>query len=134
MNQSPINLPYQRFRPIRGLYPADVRLKLTLTPEYVFIQLSLSDGSLYFIPTGSISSNVHFTNTPFFLEVLWSVVNCYLYSIGPVHFVVGDNRLSYAPWPHHDITPFSTRNITSVIMNRLKYLISTPYINKEIIP
>ena len=32
-----------------------------------------------------------------------TAVNCFTYSIRPVHFMVGDNRLSCAPWPpvHH---------------------------------
>ena len=26
-------------------------------------------------------------------RILWSAVNCYLYSVGPVHLMIGDNRL-----------------------------------------
>ena len=38
--------------------------------------------------------------TPLFWEILWSVVIRCLHSIGPVYFMVGNDRLSREPWPH----------------------------------
>ena len=48
-------------------------------------------------------------------------------------FLVGDNKLSRASCPHLNPlhpSPFSTRIITSVIMNRLKYILKR-IINKQ---
>ena len=99
MNQSPINLPYQRFRPIRGLYPAEVSSSLWLQRTYLYsCHCQMVVYTLYC--QAQSAQTYTLLTLHFFLEVLWSVVNCYIYSIGPVHFVVGDNRLSYAPWPH----------------------------------
>ena len=39
--------------------------------------------------------------SPLFGGILLSAVNCCLYSICPVHFVVGDSRLLRAPCTHH---------------------------------
>lgn len=37
---------------------------------------------------------------PFFSEILWTTINRCLWTIGPVHVMVVDNRLPRAPWPH----------------------------------
>ena len=37
---------------------------------------------------------------PLFKKILWSVVIRCLHSIGPVYFMLGNDRLSREPWPH----------------------------------
>ena len=41
-----------------------------------------------------------FLLSPPFTGILWSAVNCCLYRIGPVHFMVRDNRLLYIQIGH----------------------------------
>ena len=51
------------------------------------------------MPSGLIRCNVPLTNSPF-EEIIWSSVNRWFSKIGPVHFMVGDNRFQTCHTPH----------------------------------
>ena len=66
------------------------------TYRYTFLFLNLKATMVdTLLPSGLISPNIPFTYTPF-----WEVLNRCLYSISPVHIMVGNKRFSHAPWPH----------------------------------
>ena len=70
----------------------------------------------------SMSALTHLLLLPLF-GILLTAVNCYLYSTGPVRFMVGDNSLSRAPY----YTTFSIKciHMHSVCVQKAQLLFPT---------